>query len=669
MKKPFALAIIILLVSVSAVTAQQEIGGYTELTPTPPPSAPVPGAPTLAPSPTGPQPNAYLYRGPGINYKVYDQPLLPDKIPAGFSYAGAYPLTNANVGLIRENKPLVAIDHYKVVLRNSEGTLDVSIGIETIRSWSGPDKFSYDPATKQYFFDNNPISPIPDSSGNLRFRVPGTAQEISGAYINPLENGGLQELRDGKVTVYDAQGKIAGSFSEADWTKTWKRYFTNEKQFAQLAYTISDFDLDPEDVTPVPSGAGTGFYTNSIVISTTNGKFEVTRGTIADGKPTGAFTRENYRIVDGQKIVDQIIERDAKGNAYEALFEDNHWTIVRWNTQTQQTEKIDFSIETYAEKQVLVLGTVGAVHVVQDPNTGKIKYYKPDKLTEFTSAELQELGKNENTKKSLKDTAERGDSTNEARERRRLAELPETMRFQCTRAGAFNLGQCLGTFVKYYADVAGFAGWSALIWDEKFLQKWRDKVNTIMCDKLHLPTKECWTSKICGRYSDITPTRDGVLYSTPAGGAPRALAHIEGQRSLPMVTPAGTSWGYTVTFNLNNPTEKTMKYNVRFIGPRREPLWWSELQGVGAGGSVSALGTSALYKISANDYNHICLEFNPSITSFGGKRVSKVCNDVVQYSGEATAPYPPPPTAEEVTTPDAPTPAAPGAPQPPGASI
>jgi hypothetical protein len=185
------------------------------------------------------------------------------------------------------------------------------------------------------------------------------------------------------------------------------------------------------------------------------------------------------------------------------------------------------------------------------------------------------------------------------------------------------------------------AGWSSLIFDEKFLTKWKDKVNTIMCKWTGgLGGKACLTSKICGKYSDIEEPRDGILYSSPTGGVPLAIAHIEGQRSLPFITPNETMWVYTVTFGLSNPSEEEgMTYNIAFNGPTRSARWWPEPQSLPEKGRVSATGAAALMKLSSNDYREVCIEFDPSIDTFDGKRKDRICNGIAQYTGGATAPY------------------------------
>ena len=207
--------------------------------------------------------------------------------------------------------------------------------------------------------------------------------------------------------------------------------------------------------------------------------------------------------------------------------------------------------------------------------------------------------------------------------------------------------QFLGGIVVLYRQYSGLAGWSSLIFDEEYLEKWRNTVNEIMCERTGIGGPKCWTSKICGRYADITPSRAGVLFTSPVGGAPQAVAHIEGQRSLPIVSPNETAWIYTITYGLTNPHDKTMTYNVRFAGPGRSALWWhTSAQTLAEGATASGVGASALIKLSRHNYYSVCIEFNPKIKTFDGKELGKVCNDIVQTSPVSTAPYGP--SAEEV---------------------
>jgi len=206
----------------------------------------------------------------------------------------------------------------------------------------------------------------------------------------------------------------------------------------------------------------------------------------------------------------------------------------------------------------------------------------------------------------------------------------------------FAVSGVIQDFVGYYQQFSGLAGWTSLIWDDSdTLQEWRDRVNGAFCKALGWGpfSKECFVAEYCGDYADITPPRDGVLFSTPILGSPRAVAHIEAQRSLPLQVGQETSWVYTVTFGLTNPTEETMSYNVQFRGPRYTANWWSTSQILPEGGTASLNGASALIKHSAKNYGEVCLIFDPKIKSFDGKRIGIQCNDIIQASGAPTAPY------------------------------
>ncbi len=214
-------------------------------------------------------------------------------------------------------------------------------------------------------------------------------------------------------------------------------------------------------------------------------------------------------------------------------------------------------------------------------------------------------------------------------------------KIEATKSQTPWLQRTMGSAVWLYRQYSGMSGWSSLIFDEKLLTKWKDGINKLMCDYTGgLLGKECLTSKICGRYSDIEPSRDGILYTSPVGGAPDAIAHIEGQRSLPFLTPNAAMWVYAVTFGLSNPSEEEgMTYNIAFNGPTMSAKWWPEPQYLPEKGSVSATGAAALMKLSPNDYAEVCIEFDPSIETFDGKRKGSICNGIAQYSGGATAQY------------------------------
>ena len=227
----------------------------------------------------------------------------------------------------------------------------------------------------------------------------------------------------------------------------------------------------------------------------------------------------------------------------------------------------------------------------------------------------------------------------------------------------------LGNFVQYYRVYSGLQGYSSLIFDKEFLANWRNRVNEIFCNKVlgYLPlSRDCWTSTVCGVYTEITPPQDGVLFTAPVGGLPAVAAHMEGERSLPIVTPSQTSWVYKVTFSVTNPLDETLKINVYFQSAEKKAAWWPADQEVGEGNTFAAVGASALMKLSSTDYTAVCLSFSPSLESFGGRRTGSICNSITQYAGAATAPYSVATGTETAAQPGATTPAAPTT---PGANI
>jgi hypothetical protein len=233
----------------------------------------------------------------------------------------------------------------------------------------------------------------------------------------------------------------------------------------------------------------------------------------------------------------------------------------------------------------------------------------------------------------------------------------------------YSWGDRLGNFVQSYRIYSGLQGYSSLIFDKEFLANWRNRVNDIFCNKVlgYLPlSRDCWTSTVCGIYTEITPPQDGVLFTAPVGGLPAVAAHIEGERSLPIVTPSQTSWVYKVTFSVTNPLDETLKINVYFQSAEKKAAWWAADQEIGEGNTFAAVGASALMKLSPTDYTSVCLSFSPSLEAFGGRRTGSICNSITQYAGAATMPYAVTTGTETAAQPGATTPAAPTT---PGASI
>jgi hypothetical protein len=367
----------------------------------------------------------------------------------------------------------------------------------------------------------------------------------------------------------------------------------------------------------------------------------------AVGEQTRAYKTFPVAVYDSR-----VVYRDQRGavtiidGTTEYRQQGNRVSVSRnYGTYTETTDYLRVENKDY----LLLERSADGTNAVYDINTGEIKYFDDDGAmrtdVDFNDADLQARYIDEI------DRANTADLT----AMQAVFEREEAM--ASTRA----VFEALGGFVWYARQYAGMAGWSSLFFEEEFLEDWRTTVNEFFCKTIILGGIDCWASKICGRYADITPSRGGVLFSSPVGGAPQAVAHIEGKKSLPIPHGSETIRVYTVTFGITNTLDKTMTYNVQFKGPARTANWWGESRSLNEGGTASALGGSALIKTSRHQYGEVCLEFSPHIRSFDGREIDRVCNSFVQHAGGASAPYGAEAneTASQADTPQAPD--APGA--------
>lgn len=674
MRKLLTLIIVMLLcASVAWADEPKKIGGGGTAAGTKPTTGTggSTGALPAAPKP-GQQLNALYTKGK--EWQVYDAQLKTP--PEGYTYAGSFTLTDDNKNLIKQydgNKQVaLTMENNKVTVTKPDGTKDISVGSVTLTNWNGADKFSYNPSLGQFYYDNKRIQPIAQKDGSYPF-LDSKGDVIKDSYVKPLSGGGMIKSDAGTVTVSDASGKTVNTFTDkqwAAWQHTFSRGGITDADLVQTAYAIKDLGINPKDAVPLTNGRG--FHTDSVIVSTSEGKTTIVEGNIdpSTEKPKGEYTSKTYTVVNGQQSVSHTKDVDSSGKTVsEYTYTDNAWTVSTLKDNVLVTTTIPRVSYDDGKTHYLQLGAVGQVTVVKDPQTGDIKYYGADNK-ELTGAALDKfLAEKENSK--AVDTIKDSD---EAKTAQKAINNKNEKQCSTERCGQFSsFGQFLSRFTQYYNQYAGMAGWSSLIFDEKFLADWRNTVNDIMCNKLNLPTKECWVSKICNHYADITAPRNGVLFTSAGGGGPRAVAHIEATKSLPIITPNATYHTYTATFSLTNPHDEPMTYNVRFIGTTT-PTWWDAAQTLGKGGTASAIGAAALFKISLRDYKEVCLEFEPDIPTvsgfgFGGSSVNKICNSIVQHTGGAEAPYPVPQANQTNATTGDGAAAAPGGGPAPGAGI
>jgi len=344
----------------------------------------------------------------------------------------------------------------------------------------------------------------------------------------------------------------------------------------------------------------------------------------AVGEQTRAYKTFPVAVYDGR-----VVYRDARGTTIidgttEYRQQGNRVSVsTNYGTYTETTNYLRVESKDY----LLLERSADGTNAVYDISTGEIRYFDDDGAmrtdVDFDDAALHA---------AHIDDIDRANTAD-------LASAQAVLAREESMAGTRAVFEALGEYVWYAQQYGGMAGWSSLFFSDETLQKWKDTVNKLFCNDIIKLSGECWKSFICGRHSDITPSRGGVLFSSPVGGAPQAVAHIEGQRSLPIPHGSETLHVYTVTFGITNTLDKSMTYNVQFKGPTRSANWWGTAQSLSEGGTASALGGAALMKASRHQYTEVCLKFDPHIQSFDGKRIGQVCNDFAQYGGGASAPY------------------------------
>jgi hypothetical protein len=642
MKKTLTL-LIVLLVCVQSALADSHIiasGGSAS-------GAPAGGGGGGTSAVTAPnQPNTYnYYTGSGNTWTVTSRPLTAQELTQGqyqgYQQQGTYQLTDVQLNAIRAHEgkaPPTTINTNEVVFTNTDGSYDVSVGRDTYNGWTGPERFSSD-AQGNFYYDNRRIV------GSTGVGGVATSVELEGGTTVNALYGGAAVTENGRVTIYDAQNKPVNSFSEADWRAITNR--VEPEAFVDVAYAIKDLGVTYDELQVNAQG---NYYTDEAIISTSGNQVQVQYGDVNEqGQITGESTTVRYDVQNGNKQVTYYSNTNAEGQT----------TTYTYGTKPGDTWTINGrvvgTVTTYPNTQgtYLRLDTINGVDVSRDSN-GNLRYFRNGK--ELTQAEADKF-EDENEQR-LEQTEAKNDEVSEASYQRNREQLPPELRYRSW-----------DDFVLYYRQYSGMSGWSSLIFDEEFLAEWREAVNHVMCDILSLPTQQCWVSKICDKYTDIGSSEAGVAFVDGAGGVPQAFAHIEGERGLPIVLPNQTSWVYTVTFALSNPSdEDSMSFNVHFRGPKRSAAWWPEAQTLNAKETVSVLGASALMKMSIHDYTEACLEFSPSVETPSGRNINSICNTIVQYAGGATAPYVPPTNATTNGT-AADGGASPGAPATPGASV
>ncbi len=246
---------------------------------------------------------------------------------------------------------------------------------------------------------------------------------------------------------------------------------------------------------------------------------------------------------------------------------------------------------------------------------------------------------------------------------------------------AQSITRSLDSFVYYAQAYEGLAGWSSIMGKDmdKITQRFRAEVDRIFCDQLGIGGTDCWTSKICDEYVDVENTAQAynVLVGRSPDGSPKAVAHIEAEKSAPIRLQGASRQQLADTFgeriiaiqgksyNLSDENEDVSAmppitaymYRITYyVSPQEGTEFSLQLSGssgvstsppkkVSAGAFDSATNTNPIHFITPNDYNKVCLTFNPSLRQMGGGTSSTIgspagelCTRISAYAGGATAP-------------------------------
>ena len=223
-----------------------------------------------------------------------------------------------------------------------------------------------------------------------------------------------------------------------------------------------------------------------------------------------------------------------------------------------------------------------------------------------------------------------------------------------------------------------------MIGDEE-LAKRRQKVNDDFCKTIIAGGQQCWVSKVCEHHLDY-PAGDSTVVARLPNGAPKAVAHVEGERGLSVningatVEELRSVFGervimigsqvinlsatgsdaealnndlkvianmairfYKITYSFTNPDDKGRNLNVVFSGtdsgeqPITANFYDPELS-VDPEATQTRIGSNPISFFSVNKYDNVCVVWSPSISRFAGGSASQVCNTLSEYEGAATPP-------------------------------
>ncbi len=319
-----------------------------------------------------------------------------------------------------------------------------------------------------------------------------------------------------------------------------------------------------------------------------------------DGKTKGLWSAGNFRWVDGRyigEVVGQRYDKDSRvvGEEYYYIEKEGDGII-----------KID--IVKGKDKEIGLTSSKGTVIKVENK-----KAYKYDKNT----GEYKDISNTEEGKRAI-----------------------ETNSLFRSRRWFSNLEFHLTAY-------KGLSGWSQLIFSKETLNRWREAVDKIFATT-YLGTRY-WASAICSSY--IPKSEEGILTMETSDELFDIIAHVEGERSMPIVGPNGSvKYIYKITFAVRNPKNskyEKLKFNVYLYGDRKVKLYPEDIEvkdgrvfsrGGGKyeknkGRVFTDMEGPPIVQYSDYFYDIVCIEFDNTIYTGEREIVSEVCNRIVEYQG------------------------------------
>ncbi len=463
--------------------------------------------------------------------------------------------------------------------------------------------------------------------------------------VTLYEGGAVENFDKEEVTYYrvrDANDVEIGTYKQEDLPGDVQN---NPKVIPQLASQLRENGLDFDD------SKGGGVYSDD----------ETTVKYNADSKTIiSSDSEKNTEVAVNAETGNPIYYQEGS-TKYEYALQDGRPVIF----VTIGPEGYDFpgkTINVNGEQKILYHLTTDETGkaVYFDSEDGGLRYENGESVPEDKTEEILKAGL-EDDYKAIRSAVDKqyklkGEDSIKWRNLKRG--------FKAIQSALAPIIQGIAQFVHYYNLYSGLAAYGSLFLTGDNWAEWRDKVEKAFCNTILLGGTKCWSSRICDIYLD-SASGDNVLITTTPGGAIRAVAHIEGEKSLPLeaVTEDGksrTQWVYKVTYYIANTDEKR-NFNVKFKGPDRIALWYDPRDPkvhLNAGQVAGRTGANPILKVSRYDYKEVCLTFDPHIESLSRptlgeattpgvpttRKVGEICSPLSQYKGAGTTPYK---TAEE----------------------